>query len=296
VTFIDPIIDPQTRVASVRTEVNNPRGQLKPEMLVYGTLEQKKSNSKSTKLTVPKSAVLWTGKRSVVYVKVPDVSIPSYQFRTVELGASLGNHYMVLSGLKAGEEVVTKGSFTIDAAAQLNNQASMMNQEVKIKKASGSPTIPNFTTFTPAEFQRQLMMVTEQYLTLKNALVNTDPTSGASSAIELLTSLEQVDMSLLTGDAHRYWMEQLSAIRSHAQKITETSDVEVQRQQFDFLSQAMINVVKAYGLPDETIYIQHCPMANNDEGADWLSKEEEIRNPYFGEVMMTCGVVKEVVN
>ncbi|MCI5083228.1 MAG: efflux RND transporter periplasmic adaptor subunit, partial [Saprospiraceae bacterium] len=79
VTFIDPIINANTRVASIRTEVNNSRGTLKPEMLVYGTL-QKKSGS-SSQITVPKSAVMWTGQRSVVYIKVPDANVPSFEFR-----------------------------------------------------------------------------------------------------------------------------------------------------------------------------------------------------------------------
>ena len=94
-------------------------------MLVYGTL-QKKSGS-SSQLTVPKSAVMWTGQRSVVYIKVPDANVPSFEFREIEIGEALGNNYQIVSGLEAGEEVVTYGSFTIDAAAQLNNQTSMMN-------------------------------------------------------------------------------------------------------------------------------------------------------------------------
>jgi len=80
ITFIDPMLDPSTRTAAVRTEVSNRSGQLKPEMFVEGVVQQKASttttNTKKASLTVPKSAVLWTGKRSVVYVKIPDSEIP----------------------------------------------------------------------------------------------------------------------------------------------------------------------------------------------------------------------------
>ena len=132
VTFIDPIINSNTRVTSVRTEIQNSKNSLKPEMLVYGTLQSK--SSATTLLSIPKSAVLWTGKRSVVYVKVPDLTVPSFQFREVKIGEAQGDSYQVLDGLELGEEIVTYGSFTIDAAAQLNNQASMMNRNVKSKK------------------------------------------------------------------------------------------------------------------------------------------------------------------
>ena len=138
----------------IRTEINNRGGILKPEMFVQGKL-QKKASHKS-QLSVPKSAVLWTGVRSVVYVKVPDMDIPSFQFREVELGERLGDSYQVSSGLETGEEVVTYGSFTIDAAAQLNNQVSMMNKDVMKKGADHSMHLPDYTEVTPLEFKQQI--------------------------------------------------------------------------------------------------------------------------------------------
>lgn len=293
ITFIDPIIDPQTRVASLRTEVNNSRRLLKPEMLVYGTLQDKAQKGEA--LTVPKSAVLWTGKRSVVYVKVPDTEIPSYQFREVELGEGTGNGYSVISGLEAGEEVVTNGNFTIDAAAQLNNQASMMNRNVTLKKEADT-TIPNFQEETPTAFKQQLNDLTNEYLDLKNAFVATDAEKAKSAAEKVAAQLKKIDMQLLKGDAHIYWMEQLEALQAHSQKITELDDVEAQREQFGFFSSALINAVEAFGTEGKTLYVQHCPMAFDNEGADWLAVEEAIQNPYFGDKMMRCGLVKKTLD
>ena len=91
-------------------------------------------------------------------------------------------------------------------------------------------------------------------------------------------------------------MEQLKALDSHAEKILNGKDVEGQRNQFDFLSQAMINSVKAFGTAEKTYYVQHCPMANENQGADWISIEQQIRNPYFGDKMMKCGSVKLELN
>lgn len=294
VSFIDPVINPQTRVAAIRVEANNAGGRLKPEMLVYGTLENRQASSVA--LTVPKSAVLWTGTRSVVYVKLPDTTVPSFQFREIELGDRLGQSYQLISGLEAGEEVVTNGNFAIDAAAQLNNQASMMNKDVLLKGADHTEHLPDYTASTPTDFKQQLMDLTQSYLALKDAFVATDPAQAGTGAAAMLDKLAQVDMSLVAGDAHRYWMEQQGALQAHSQKIVELTDVEEQRRQFDFLSQALIKTIKVFGIPDDTLYIQHCPMAFDNEGAEWISSAEQIRNPYFGDQMLSCGIVQETID
>ncbi len=290
ITFIDPLINPTTRVASIRTEVNNVSGLLKPEMFVNGELQ---NNSVSKKqLTVPRSAVLWTGKRSVVYVKVPDMDIPSFKYKEVEIGEVIGDTYQIIQGLDAGEEVVTYGSFTIDAAAQLNNQASMMNKNVTQKKeAKGG--VPNFQVVAPLEFKKQLNDLANVYINMKDAFVATDATTAANAAKKVMAQLETINMGLLEGEAHLYWMEQLNALQAHGQKIIDQIDVETQRKQFGFFSDALINSIEAFGTTGKALYVQHCPMAFNNQGADWLSNEEGIRNPYFGDKMMKCGLVKK---
>ena len=125
IIFIDPSINPKTRVAQIRVEIKNKKGMLKPEMFINGTVDLERKDS--TRLWVPKSAVLWTGKRSVVYVKVPNRTVPTFAFRAVELGEMNDSEYEIKQGLKRGAEVVINGTFVIDASAQLNNQASMMN-------------------------------------------------------------------------------------------------------------------------------------------------------------------------
>ena len=76
---------------------------------------------------------------------------------------------------------------------------------------------------------------------------------------------------------------------------TELENIEEQRKQFDFLSQALINAIKVFGIPNDTFYVQHCPMAFDNAGADWISSVEEIKNPYFGDKMLTCGLVQETI-
>ena len=127
IKFIDPVIDPNTRVAKVRVEIGNAGGELKPEMFANGIVRANLDQYKD-KLVIPRSAVLWTGKRSVVYVKQPSTNEVLFKMREVELGVVLGNSYVVLDGLKEGEEIVTEGTFNVDAASQLEGKASMMNR------------------------------------------------------------------------------------------------------------------------------------------------------------------------
>lgn len=293
ISFIDPRIDPKTRVAYLRGEINNPGQMLKPEMFVRGHTQS--SIKTDQQLIVPRSAVMWTGQRSVVYVKVPDRVIPSFTFREITLGDRMGDQVLVEAGLEAGEEVVTYGNFSIDAAAQLNNQASMMNRDVLLKGADHSQHLPDFTESSPLAFKQQLAEVTAAYLQLKDAFVATDSLLAQQGAQQLVETLGRVDMSLVKGDAHLFWMEQLEALQTHSKKIVELRDVEEQRKQFDFLSQALIITIKVFGIPDNIYYVQYCPMAIDNTGANWISDEEAIQNPFFGDKMLTCGSVEETI-
>jgi len=124
--YIDPIMDPISRVSKVRVEVNNPSGKFKPGMFTTGIITSKSTRYRNP-LVIPVAAVLWTGKRSVVYVRIPDSEEPIFKLRKVELGPKFGENFVVLGGLSEGEEVVTQGAFSVDAASQLEGKPSMMD-------------------------------------------------------------------------------------------------------------------------------------------------------------------------
>ncbi|MDR1380572.1 MAG: efflux RND transporter periplasmic adaptor subunit [Tannerella sp.] len=126
ITFIDPVLDRTSRTAGVRVETVNAGNRLKPEMYA-GAVVQASPDDGESRIAIPGTAVLWTGKRSVVYVKAAGRDVPAYKLREVELGPALGDSYLIQSGLEEGEEVVTRGAFTVDAAAQLEGRRSMMN-------------------------------------------------------------------------------------------------------------------------------------------------------------------------
>lgn len=136
ISFIDPMINATTRTARVRVDVSNAGQQLKPEM--YATAEVNAPlRGYKNQIVVPQSAVLWTGKRAIVYVRQPNVSSPTFLMREVELGPSLGGAYVVMQGLSDGEEIVTNGVFSIDASAQLEGKRSMMNNSASEQTSFG---------------------------------------------------------------------------------------------------------------------------------------------------------------
>jgi Cu(I)/Ag(I) efflux system membrane fusion protein len=128
IAFIDPVLDKTTRTVKIRVETANPDLQLKPEMYANAAMKATLKQH-AGEIILPQSAVLWTGKRSIVYVKQPDSDNPVFKLREIELGPSLGDSYVVLAGINDGDEIVTNGAFTIDASAQLEGKQSMMNSE-----------------------------------------------------------------------------------------------------------------------------------------------------------------------
>ena len=132
ISFIDPVINPSTRVATARVELKNPRSRLKPDMFALGVVNSTLEHMDG-ELTVPKSAVMWTGERSLIYVKHSPQSGISFEMREVSLGPALSNSYVITDGLMEGEEIAVNGTFSIDAAAQLAGKPSMMNTKLDRK-------------------------------------------------------------------------------------------------------------------------------------------------------------------
>ncbi len=299
ITFIDPIINPNTRVAAARVELNNRSGMLKPEMFAKGIVRVNPLPSKevSSPVVVPKTAVLWTGKRSVIYVKNPKVDVPTFEFREVELGADLGEHFIVKEGVSDGEEIVVNGAFRIDAAAQLSNKNSMMNRLVRVKEtALREHQLPNYQKEVSDEFKRLWTELIKSYLVLKNALVASDFDKAQQASEVVAKKMEHIDMSLLEGKAHLFWMEKMPSIEKSLETLHLAKSIDAQRAAFATLSDELIPLVKVFGITEGTFFVQYCPMALDDKGANWLSQEEGIQNPYFGDKMLRCGSIEETLS
>lgn len=298
VSYIDPAINPATRAAIVRAETSNPARKLKPEMFVNATISTNLHAGRDA-LLIPHTAVLWTGKRSIVYVKNSGMETPTFEMREITLGPRTGEMYVVDSGLVAGEEIATNGVFAVDAAAQLQGKPSMMNMPARSVRHEHDETArqENIRKLEAGgKFKNQLAGVLTGYLALKDALVNSDPAAAKKATQILQDNLALVDMTLVTGEAHAGWMQRLDAMQKAAEQIKKTNDISLQRKAFSALTNAYYQAVTEFEVDGLDAFYQYCPMALDNTGAHWISKTEEIRNPYFGESMLACGETKEVLN
>ncbi|MDF1696138.1 MAG: efflux RND transporter periplasmic adaptor subunit [Saprospiraceae bacterium] len=296
ISYINPTLNEKTRTVSVRAEINNRNNFLKPGMVLRGHIERQSASNSSQKITIPNTAILWTGERSVVYTQLPDVDVPTFQFNEVEVSDRGKEFSTIERGLSIGDNIVVHGAFAVDASAQLSNKLSMMNRQVQIKEDALIESIPNFTDSIPDELKLKLDGIISKYLTLKDALVATNQDNASREAALFEESLDQIDMSAVSQEVSNYWLSKEKSLRSHSIKIKNGNSIEDQRRQFNFLSDEMIQTIKAFGTSEKTYFIQHCPMAENNEGADWISREKEIQNPYFGDKMMKCGFIKLELN
>jgi Cu(I)/Ag(I) efflux system membrane fusion protein len=261
-----------------------------------------------------------------VYVKQADSEEPIFKIREIGLGPMLGSSYVVTDGLNEGEEIVTQGTFSVDAAAQLEGKPSMMNQDggkTSTGHNHGETETPsnqegntdhsahqgkkandhaeNNTAEKPVkikvsmDFTMQLNTVFDQYIDLKNAFVQSDVKKAKQAAQMVQQALAKVDMKLLTGDAHKQWMDISGSLNKQINAIVSSGKIEDQRSAFSNFSDQLYKAVKTFGLMGKTGYYQFCPMANNNKGSYWLSESKTISNPYFGEKMIDCGETKETL-
>ena len=140
----------------------------------------------------------------------------------------------------------------------------------------------------------QLTAVFDSYFSLKDALVKTDGNIASAKAKDLQAAINAVKMEKLPMDVHTVWMKVLNDVKEDAEHINGTKDIAHQRDHFMSLSKNMYALIKV-AKTTETVYYQFCPMANEGKGANWLSKESGVKNPYYGSQMLTCGKTVETI-
>ncbi|MBC7749912.1 MAG: DUF3347 domain-containing protein [Methylotenera sp.] len=140
----------------------------------------------------------------------------------------------------------------------------------------------------------QLKVVFDTYFILKDALVKTDGKAAATVAKDVITALNAVKMDELAMDVHMVWMKEMKGLMAGAKEIAATQDIKKQREFFIPFSKSMYELIKVANY-ETPVYLQFCPMANGGKGANWLSKENAVKNPYFGSQMMTCGKTVETI-
>lgn len=147
---------------------------------------------------------------------------------------------------------------------------------------------------TGQQGQNQLKVVFDNYFEVKDALVKTDGKLASDKAKGLVKAINAVKMNELKTEEHNAWMKVLNELKEDAEHVSETTDAKHQRDHFITLSKSIYELLKVskYEVP---VYYQFCPMANDGKGANWLSKENSVKNPYYGSQMLTCGKTVETI-
>lgn len=276
VNFIQPFLSERSRTVEVRITANNPQNRMKPGMFAEGIISSQTDDGQQ--ILIPRSAVLWTGSRSIVFVDVSTDETPAFEARQVTLGKKASSDYVIESGLEPGERVVTNGTFKVDAAAQLSDKLSMMNpqpgsgvnlgahdhgdmdmdiESAERKESSGATNVD----YSGHQMQNDLEELISEYLTLRKALASDD----------FEAAQEHVKM---------FSMDSFSGI-------------EELRAEFKAISEALISRVEDEGY-EGTLFKQYCPMY--DGGSSWISDKEDIENPFYGSQMHNCGETVEEMN
>ncbi len=150
-----------------------------------------------------------------------------------------------------------------------------------------------FKETVPTAFKEKFNQVIKAYLGMKDGFVSDNENEIDTQAAQMLAILNNMPDNLLSGEALTYWKEKKGFLLAHLNLYKEAEKDKDKRMNFVFLSTVIVKSVKAFGYDGQKLFVDYCPMANNNKGAYWLSQIKEIRNPYLGQKMPKCGEVKE---
>ncbi|WFB34442.1 efflux RND transporter periplasmic adaptor subunit [Kiritimatiellota bacterium B12222] len=324
IVFIEPEVNRKTRTVTIRVNVDNQERDLKPGMFAKGevqmlmaqagqvyipefagkwispmhpeivkdgpgecdvcgmdlvpaeTLGYVNEHPESAPLVIPSSAVLRTGKRAVVYVESVHTEHPQFEGREIVLGPKAGDMYVVVSGLQEGERVVTHGAFKIDSSLQIQAKPSMMNPQSESLHSTTDPHAGS--NLMPQINIEDLEKLLPFYLKMQTALSQDELPKAKAQAKAMME---------LTG--HRGALSELLHHMTAAENIDS-----FRKPYFDHLSQAFIAAIADSPAQEiQPLYRMNCPMVYGNTGADWLQATDELRNPYFGSAMLSCGEITE---
>ncbi len=166
----------------------------------------------------------------------------------------------------------------------------------EVKGTTASTTTTATTASVPAGTTVSIKPLVEDYLQMKNAFTTDNTRDAAAAGKALEVAFKGFDKSTLTAGQKKTYEDMEDDAREHAEHIgANGGKIEHQREHFAMLSKDMYDLVKTFGVADQPLYQDFCPMYNKGKGAIWLSETKEIKNPYYGQKMSTCGKVKEEI-
>ncbi|MGM0600122.1 MAG: heavy metal-binding domain-containing protein, partial [Candidatus Rifleibacteriota bacterium] len=237
-------------------------------------------------LIVPESAVLWTGPRSLVYKKVKDKD-KLYQAAEVITGSKVDGGYIIRSGLSSDDEVVVNGAFKLDAEQQINARTSMMSPERDLSHPTAAKK--TLKSLSPEELrvvERQIRLS----LAISEKLAADDleqAKKSAQKAHDHLMKLDKLQIKKLNNKSKR--------LMPVLMKLATSNSIKTAREHLFTLTPILKEFIALVeNQINFAIYEEHCPMAFDNKGANWLQAESELANPYYGAMMLRCGETRKI--
>lgn len=191
------------------------------------------------------------------------------------------------------KHIALLAAFAVGSLTACNDNAKQANTG----SSDTTQSAPATSTETAVQPQSAspVKEIVSGYLQLKNALATDNDKEAATAGNTMVAAFEKLDKSSLPVEKKKTYEDIEADAKEHAEHISKnTGNIKHQREHFDMLSKDVYELVKTFGAGQQ-LYVDHCPMYNNNKGADWISEKKEISNPYFGKEMPTCGTVKEEV-
>lgn len=261
-------------------------------------------------LTIPNSAALWTGARSIVY---KELGPSTYDMKEVVLGPVLDDRVIVLSGLKAGDRVVSHGAFFIDAERQIQAKPSMMNPNATAGNSPkmGHANMPGMkmdntdqddmkSMGTEAKFDIQFIRQQKKFIKismdLSKAFSEDDMVLIKKVAASADAELVKIDTSKLDQAQLKEWNEIAAEVRGGLKHIGMSKDIKMARFGLRHFTGGLNTLLSKMGQASaESVEKMFCPMAFNNQGAIWFQYGKKVSNPYYGQAMLRCGSEKSVI-
>lgn len=297
ITFIDPTLDPATRTARLRVEVENPDGVLKPGMYARAVLKGGHSTLAAgtdapLPLVIPRTAPLFAGRRSLVYVeKYQRDGARVYQARPVKLGPLSGDVYPVLAGLSRGERVVRHGAFALDADLEIRGGLSLMRQP-----DDGEPSpLDDMVDIAPDALAR-LRPVLAGYLDVQEALADDGFDRAQKRGKTWQKAVRGVTLPGVPRATARAWHALKSQVTADIDAFTRARDLTGARQAFGHLTRDIERLLARFGNPSpDAVKLAYCPMAFSGRGGHWFQRGDVVDNVYFGHSMKQCGEIQDTL-
>ncbi len=278
VVFVSPEYRAQSQIVNVRVEIPNPDNALMPGMQANVLVPSPEREEVSSMVTVPVKAVIRDQEGAHVWIRT---AANTFEPRRVITEGGGAEQVVITEGLSSGEEIVTSGAYLLYSEFVLKKGGhpltALAGMPAGSSREAKETAAPAELSFRSSEFA----VAMEHYLSLKNALVASEPETAKKQAAALQAALKAIPEGKEAAE--------------YAGRISGTNLPEEQRQYFFFLSNNFIRIAKQEELLSGEMFVQYCPMANNSQGAYWLSSEEEIKNPYLPETMLSCGEVAEII-